>query len=380
METRNFEDLFISELEGTLSAEDRDALKKWLAENEENEKEFSEFKSAWELSSRLGEMRRYDTIKASQAVKRMIPEFRKKNRFIELFQKAAAILILPLLFGSLYFIHTQGQRTEMAMVREISTNYGIRNKFNLSDGTTVWLNSGSRLRFPETFNGQRREVYLYGEAFFEVSKDASRPFYVNLGEISVKATGTTFDVSAYPGENTYETSLLSGKVDLVKTVSRRQEVVVCRMQPKQHAIFNKTDDRVEVIDESAEETEMDASAPDITADAKRIEPILPQAVSHNKHTSWIAGKLIFRNDPMEEVIRQLGRWYNVDIRLQDTILYDFQYTATFENETLDQVLDLLALSAPIEYSVLSRKAGDDYTYSKKLVTIRLRKQKSRQGR
>jgi transmembrane sensor len=81
---------------------------------------------------------------------------------------------------------------------------------------------------------------------------------------------------------------------------------------------------------------------------------------------------------MEEVIKQLGRWYNVNIRLQDTILYDFQYTATFENETLEQVLDLLVLSAPIEYSVLSRKEGDDCTYSKKLVTIRLRKQKIRQ--
>jgi len=378
METRNFEDLFLGMLEGTLSPEDRDALKKWLAENEDNQKEFYEFRSAWELSSRLGEMRRFDTAKASLAVKRMIPEFRKKKRFLKVFQRAAAILILPLLFSSLYFIHKQSQKTETAMVREVSTNYGIRTQFNLPDRTTVWLNSGSRLRFPETFAGHRREVFLYGEACFEVSKDALRPFYVNLGEISVKATGTTFNVSAWPGDNTYETSLLSGKVDLVKTVRRRQEIVVCRMQPKQHVIFNKAGDRVEVKDESAEELEIMVPEANKATGAKRMEPILPKAVSHNKHTSWIAGKLVFRNDPMEEVIRQLGRWYNVDIRLQDTILYDFKYTATFENETLDQVLDLLVLSAPIEYSVLSRKAGDDYAYSKKLVTIRLRKHKNRQ--
>jgi transmembrane sensor len=377
METRNFEDMFLGELEGTLSAEDRKALEEWVEENEDNRNEFNGFKSAWELSSRPGEMRRFSTAKASRAVKNRIPEFRKKIRFLDFFQKAAAILILPLLFGSIYTIHKQGQRTETAMVREISTNYGIRNKFNLPDGTTVWLNSGSRLRFPGTFSGQKREVYLVGEACFEVSKDATRPFYVNLGEISVKATGTTFNVSAYPGENTFETSLLSGKVDLVKTVSKRKEIVVCHMQPKQLAIFDKTDDHVEVKDESDEEAEMKNPATDKTADAQRIEPILPKAVSHNKHTSWITGKLVFRNDPMVEVIRQLGRWYNVDIRLQDTILYDFQYTATFENETLDQVLDLLVLSAPIEYSVLSRKAGNDYTYSKKLVTIRLRKQKNR---
>jgi len=376
MGTRNFEDLFIGALEGTITPEDKLALDRWLTESKDHIKAFDEFKSAWELSLRIGEMHKFDVNKASISVKNNIPEFKKKINALYYFQQAAAILILPLLLGGIWIIYKQSHKPEMKLFHEISASYGTRHKINLTDGTIVWLNSGSNLKFPEIFSAQEREVQLNGEAYFDVAKDAYRPFYVNLGEISVKATGTSFNVTAYPEENTYETSLLSGKVELVKKSSNNKEIVVCQMQPKQFAVFNKIGKNIELKDESVDEAGVKNKTDLNSREVKRIEPILPVAASHNKHTSWIAGKLAFRNDPMENVIKRLGRWYNVDIRLQDTILYDFQYTATFVNETLDQVLDLLVMSAPIEYSVIQRKPGNDNMYSKELVIIRLKKYKN----
>jgi transmembrane sensor len=373
MGTRNFEDLFICALEGTIAPEEKLVLDRWLAESKDNRNEFDEFKSAWETSLKIGEMRQFDIDRARIRVKNNIPEFKKKINAINYFRKVAAILIFPLLLGSIYVIYKQSNKPEMKIYHEIAASYGTRHRINLPDGTIVWLNSGSKLKFPELFSAQKREVYLYGEAFFDVAKDASRPFYVNLGEISVKATGTSFNITAYPEETTYETTLLSGKVELVKKSNNNQEIIFCRMQPKQFAVFNKIKKNVEMIDESIEDTRVKGKSLKNNIVIKPVEPILPFAAGNNKHTSWIAGKLVFRNDPMENVIKRLGRWYNVDIRLQDTILYDFQYTATFVNETLGQVLDLLAMSAPIEYSISLRKAGEDNTYLKEVVTIRLKK-------
>jgi ferric-dicitrate binding protein FerR (iron transport regulator) len=213
-------------------------------------------------------------------------------------------------------------------------------------------------------------VYLEGEAFFDVAGDKLRPFYVNLGEMSVKAMGTSFNIAAYEKDNTFETTVISGEILLVKRRQARRDIVLYKMEPNQHTVYDKFMKKITLYEvESLPEDDID----DITV-IKPIdtEPILTKVNKfENKYTSWINGKLIFRNDPMDEVVKRLGRWYNVDIHLQDTILYDFRYTATFTNETLEQVLDLLSLSAPMEYSITERTMNEDNSYTKKSVIIKL---------
>jgi len=362
------ENILLKELEGTISDDEKELLNTWLTQSEENREWYNEFRNTWEITNRFNNIKRIDTAKALKKVKAQIPEFKKRMSFIQRYNRIAAVLFIPMLFFSVWLYLYQNSKPQSAIYKEISTSYGIKHKFNLPDGTIVWLNSGSVIKYPEKFAINKREIFLQGEAFFDVAKDPSRPFYVNLGKLIVKATGTKFNVTAYPEEDIYETSLLSGKVELVKKDENNSEIVVCKMLPKQLAIYNKTKENIRLIDESDDKIEK-TSESEVANNIKLSSGI----IEHNKHTSWIVSKLVFRNDPMEEVIKRLGRWYNVNIILEDTLLYDYKYTATFIDETLEQVLELLTLSAPIEYNIISPKIIDADTHNKKIVKIRLRK-------
>src|SRR4030042_1501458 len=303
------EEIIIRYLQNDATAEEKILLETWLKESKNNQDEFESFKKTWDLTSRLNRIHSVNVISARKKMKRNIPEFKKSKSFFFYWQRIAAIIILPLMIlVAGYFYYLSQTPGDEIFQQTIQASYGTRNQLNLPDGTEVWLNSGSIIRFPSEFRGNRREVYLEGEAFFNVTDDKLRPFYVNLGEMSVK------EGALLPGENAEE-------IKAIKSVD--------------------------------------------------AEPIKQKVdIFENKYTSWINGKLIFRNDPMDEVVKRLGCWYNVDIQLTETLLYDFRYTATFIDETLEQVLDLLKLSAPIEYTLTERKISDDNSYTKKLVIIR----------
>jgi ferric-dicitrate binding protein FerR (iron transport regulator) len=365
------EEIIIRYFQDNATAEEKAMLESWLKKNQDNQTEFESVRKTWDLASRLNKIHSVNVVSARKKVKRKIPEFRKSRGLFFYWQRIAAVIILPLMISVAGYICFLNQEPDDEIFQQtITSSYGTRNHLNLPDGTGVWLNSGSVLRFPSKFQGSRREVYLQGEAFFEVANDRLRPFYVNLGEMSVKAVGTSFNIAAYKKDNTFETTLISGELLLVKKNRSRKDVVLCKMEPNQHTIYDKSRKKITLYEDvlpPAGNTEEIRTIKSVNA-----EPV-PQKVDifENKYTSWINGKLIFRNDPMDEVIKRLGRWYNVDIRLQDTILYDFRYTATFIDETLEQVLELLKLSAPMEYTITEREINDDNSYTKKFVTIKL---------
>ncbi|MBN2213497.1 MAG: DUF4974 domain-containing protein [Bacteroidales bacterium] len=369
------EEIIVRFLQYTATPEEKTMLESWLKEGKHNRDEFDSFRKTWDLASRLTRIHAVDVAKARKKIKRNIPELKKSKGLFFYWQKIAAIIILPLMIlAGGYFYWLNHLSDDQVIQQTVTSSYGTRSHLNLPDGTGVWLNSGSIIRFPSEFRGNRREVYLEGEAFFNVLDDRLRPFYVNLGEMSVKAVGTAFNIAAYKKDNTFETTLISGELLLVKKNRSRKDVVLFKMEPNQHTIYDKSRKKITLHEDILIPGE----------DAEEIKPIksvgaepIPQKVDifENKYTSWINGKLVFRNDPMDEVVRRLGRWYNVDIQLHDTILYDFSYTATFIDETLEQVLDLLKLSAPMEYAITERKMKDDHSYTKKLVVIKLIKKK-----
>ena len=358
-------------LQDNATAEEKALLESWLKESKSNQVEFESLKKTWDLTSRLNQIHSVDVNTARKKIKSTIPEFRKSKSLFHYWQKIAAIIIIPLMISVAGYFYFFSQRLDEKIYQQtITSSYGTRNHLSLPDDTEVWLNSGSEIRFPSKFIDNRREVFLEGEAFFNVADNKLRPFYVNLGEMSIKAVGTSFNIAAYQRDNVFETTLISGEILLVKRRQTRKDIILFKMEPNQHTIYDKSMKKITLYEEE--------KAPDI--DAKDIGVIksldagpIPQKVDifENKYTSWINGKLIFRNDPMDEVIKRLGRWYNVDIQLQDTILYDFRYTATFIDETLEQVLNLLKLSAPMEYSITERTINDDNSYTKKLVIIKL---------
>ncbi|MBN2611558.1 MAG: DUF4974 domain-containing protein [Bacteroidales bacterium] len=367
----NTNELIARYLSGNTSREESKSLEDWLNQYPENRSEYDSIKEVWDFVSRPYHMSKVDVARARAKVKKEIPEFRSIKNIFYYWQRVAAVIILPVFVAGVLFFYVFKQRlTSRIVQQEITASYGVRSKVNLPDGTDVWLNSGSRITFPSKFLDNKREVFLEGEALFNVADDKLRPFYVNLGEVSVKAIGTTFNVAAYQKDNTFETTLISGKVLMVKQSSSKSDVVLYKIEPRQHAVYNKQERKITVFEDAL---------PPVPSSEKleSLKPLPPELsalkneISDNKYTSWIEGKLIFRNDPMDAVIKRLERWYNVDIQLKDTLLYDFRYTATFVDETLEQVLGLLKLSAPISYSITEREEKNDKSYSKKKVVITL---------
>lgn len=203
--------------------------------------------------------------------------------------------------------------------------YGKRFQLKLSDGTKVYLNSGSSLRFPIQFlKDNQREVYLTGEAFFEVTKDKQHPFTVKSTKMNVEVFGTKFNVNAYPDESKAQVVLVEGKVGLYQETKTANDMVF--LKPG----FMGTK-------------------------ANGHDVISTQAVFTETYTSWINGGLVFRNTTFDEIIKKLERHYNVTFINNNKTLGKEVFNARFDNESIDQVLKYLNESFAIKYKIQNNK-------------------------
>lgn len=263
---------------------------------------------------------------------------RKKFRVLATLQRVAAILFLPLLLGSLAWFYFAGPRSALTGgSAEIECPEGVRTRFTLPDGTTGYLNSGSRLGYAPDFH-KSRKVTLTGEAFFQVQKDEKFPFTVTTPNLSILVTGTAFNVISYPGEPTEEVILQSGSLEISNPAGTR----ITSLQANQKL-------RMDLENGSCSRSEVIAS----------------------QYTGWTEGKLVFRNEDMGQVALRLSRWYNADILIADRRLLDYTFYATFQDEQLDEVLKLLAITTPILYEENERLPLADGSFPKRKITLRL---------
>jgi len=263
------------------------------------------------------------------------------SKVYQQFSKIAAILLLPVLIISAWYFLTDGQfftKEEKTIYAEIFAPLAARTRFELPDGSTGWLNSGSTLKFPVKFYGAQRKVELSGEGFFNVVKDPEKPFLVKTSDINIIALGTKFNVLAYPDDKIYEVTLESGKVVVEKISGSGESVKLVELEPDHQLVISR---KTGILD--------------------------TREVVAERYSSWKEGKLILRNDPMSEVVKRIGRWYNVEIDLKDKELESYRYRATFENETFSEVLKLLKLTSPIDYVEQEREMSPDGTFTKKKI-------------
>ena len=252
------------------------------------------------------------------------------------FQKVAAILIFPLLLSFLaYFYFQSNNLVNPVSYAEIQCPLGVRTKFQLPDGSTGYLNSGSRLKYPVQFTGERK-VELIGEAFFDVVHNKEIPFHVNTKNLDIKVLGTTFNVIANEDERTEEIVLQTGKVD----VSSREGNQVAVMIPNEL----------------------------LTLDIEN-QTITKKEVEASQYSTWKEGKLVFRNENMEQVARRLSRWYNAEVVVDDRLLDAYTFHATFSDEPLDEVLKLISITTPISYKEEKRTTNTDGVYQKRKIWI-----------
>lgn len=268
-----------------------------------------------------------------------------KIRFLSVFQRVAAILIVPLLLAFLAVVYMQPrsgaetgeQVTENVGMAEIQCPLGVRTKFQLPDGTTGFLNSGTTLQYPVRFSATR-SVTVSGEAFFDVAHDSIRPFVVQTPHLNVKVLGTRFNVIAYHDAAKEEIILNEGSVK----VDARDRTILDVLEPNQKLVLNKEK---------------------MTFNTTTVEA--------SQYLGWTEGKLIFRDEGMQEVAERLGRWYNAEIRIEDEELLDHSFHATFVDEPLEEVLKYIALTTPYTYKILPREKNGDDIYEKKVVLVQL---------
>lgn len=303
-----------------------------------------ELKDSWEATdgkiiSDAIYLQLWNKTKAKILQREMHQENQWTYRFRNVFYRIAAVLILPLLIASLYFyIQWQDLARGETVYAEIQCPPGMRSQFNLPDGTTGWLNGDSYLKYPVQFL-KNRSVELSGEAYFDVKEDKHSPFRLSAQGLEIEVLGTRFNVMAYDDFHRIEVTLDEGSVELSKQGTSLDEI----LKPNEHLVLDKRQNQVTI-----------------------------QAVQTSHFTSWKDGILEFRNVPLHEVARRLERWYNSEIIFQDDVLKDIPYRATFKNETLGRVLELLSLSAPIRYEIIESKTNKNGIYEKQKVILKYR--------
>ena len=331
--------------------EDEEMIETLLQRGEEDkelkrilEKEWLELsKVSYEHNSILERIYEHIFLKIHQS------QEQSQNRFfkqvVSFYAKAAAILFIPLLLAGFYFLSHKKTPLNVAndaqVEQEFFTNtvtapYGSRVSFILPDSTVGMLNSGSKLTYSIPFNSNR-SISLEGEAWFEVKRDQNHPFVITAGNSSVKVLGTSFNINAYPAEDYIEVVLSEGKVEFKGNLNDS----TTEIYPSERLTYKNGNINKDIID-----------------------PL--------KYSGWKDGKLMFRGDPMEEVARRLERWYNVKVNIANKELEHYSFRGTFIDDTLEEVLNFLAMTSPISYRVAPRRLLPDGTYDKEIVTINLR--------
>jgi ferric-dicitrate binding protein FerR (iron transport regulator) len=225
-------------------------------------------------------------------------------------------------------------------VSEISTKYGSKTNIHLPDGSEVWLNSGTRITYDESFGRDTREIRLTGEAFFNVVKDPSKPFIIHTSDMDLKVLGTSFNVKAYPGERSSEASLIHGSLE-VSIRARNSEKII--LHPNEKIIVTSN-----TIIKDDKKQEQSGKEPIVAIkELTQYEPVDSIIVE----TSWVDNKLVFQDESFKEIALKMERWYGTTIGFTDPSVERLRFTGIFEKESLQQALHAMSITAPFSYKV-----------------------------
>lgn len=313
-------------------------LTAWIEASEENRRYYQHLLNIWQVAHPAFPPEEIDVEKARRRIIRQINSPKSYlSRWIGYWQKAAAVLLIPILLAWSYMIYKGRTSHSVAEVtyQEVFAPYGTHSKVNLPDGSTVWLNAGSSLEYPVSFQAPERTVRLSGEAFFEVEADPQHPFIVRANGLEVRAVGTSFHVEAYQKDSILAVTMVKGKIDV--TLGNAPSFP---LKPGERMGYDTRKSRCEIYE---------------------TDPY--------KWYAWKDGLLIFRNDPLEYVFKKIGQTFNVDIALKDTGIAKHLYRATFEDESLDEILRLLKMTAPIQYKQYAREKKAFNQYGKQRIEV-----------
>lgn len=340
--TDRFWELMARNWSGNITEEEKAELEQYLLEHPEYwlkaglEKQLT-YKPGTTLPAKQAEELADDVLARIQAEDMAEPAEtppRKRRRV----NRGVFLLLMACISGILtYYFWKPGIN---AQLKEIATIPGMKTSINLGDGTTVWLNAGSKLRYPEVFNPQDkiREVFLEGEGYFQVKQHAGKPFIIHTPAMDIKVLGTTLNVRAYADEDFSETSLVNGAV--VVTVQGKD----IYLKPRQKVVVMKTNDAAPVAERQ--------KAP---AEQVILEPVRGISDSLLMETAWREEKLVFQDETFAALALRLERWYGVKIIIKDPAMQNRRFSGRADNVSLEQLLIILKAITPFDYDIKERE-------------------------
>jgi ferric-dicitrate binding protein FerR (iron transport regulator) len=312
--------LIIRYLRNELNNAESQQVVSWLEEKEANRRFLFGLKEVYMLS-RWAELREKagtadGWCELNESLDESQPSFYRK--WVRLGLQYAAAAIFFLVSGFLLHGLVQKQQPQFNM---IETSSGQQSTLVLNDGTKVILNENSKLIYPTNFNQGSRKVFLRGEAYFEVTHDAKRPFLVNVGSYTVKDLGTKFNVETYPDDiNTY-TSLKEGKVQIVE--NGKGNKILSELQPGMQLAYNR-----------------------------RTGAYSVKTIDKNAIGDWFLSQIVIRHKTLKDVADLLSSKYGYSIEINNSKIEDLTYSITIKNESLEEILSNIHFITPqVQYSI-----------------------------
>lgn len=298
-------------LSSRFSTETEERVQRWVIKDENTKDKESASLEYWDSLEVAPDSNTYSAL---DRVNQRIGHSQKRPIKVSLYKRLSRIaaVLIPLFIiagGYLYYYNTKNS------LIEISVAYGEEKHLVLPDSSEIWINAGTTIKYPKEFEGDRRTVYLDGEAYFSVQKDTSKPFIVETNNLSVKVLGTKFNVKAYSNDNRTIATLTSGKVE-VNTANNSYI-----LRPNEQLTFNNNTSTT-IVDE-VPSTETDA---------------------------WLSGQLIFTDASFDEIVQTLERHFNISITNNTTIAPTKLYTVKFlKDEQLNDILNILGEIMNVKY-------------------------------
>jgi ferric-dicitrate binding protein FerR (iron transport regulator) len=246
----------------------------------------------------------------------------QNNRFLIRFTQWAAILAVGLILG--YYFNSLQKVSNPVYYTSVAPK-GSVSEMILPDGSHIFLNSGSEIKYTVDGTDGMREIFLKGEAWFQVAKMERKPFLVHTSFYDVQVTGTSFNVKAYPEDKEVITTLEEGKVFVISSENLKLAAEV-ELKPGEQLVYSKESQKIGIAE-----------------------------VNTKWYTSWKDNKLVFVNMSLKDLKILLERKYGVDIEFSDENILNYHYDGTLKNETILEVLEILENTLPIHYQIVGQK-------------------------
>jgi len=307
----------------------------WMNENAENKDTVAQLKDIWKESQDIPPDFHPDVEKAwsnvSNNMKQTSGEIPSESKVIQFFwrrtdilgsiSRIAAILIVVIGVPSLIVQLQRGDffNALFANYIDIENPKGKRSEHVLPDGSKIWLNAYSKIRYLKNLKGSKREIALTGEAYFKVVRDTSKPFIVKTRNSVTEVLGTSFNVRAFENDDELEVSVSSGKVSFAikEQGSGKSNKIV--LHPGEKGIYNR-----------------------------ERNALSKMTIDGEDHIAWKKSKLLFRKIKMSKVEKMLERWYNIEIEMQNNNLRNCRFTASFLNASLEEVFKIITITLDVE--------------------------------